>query len=211
LNQFSRPSLASGISRIRPGVLGRVMVSTIKRRLFQLGRSWPAVAVLLIAVAGAGCSVRMKISVPQIKVSDLDSRDYRLIWPLPISTTARITSPFGRRRDPVSGMQRFHGGIDLDGETGDPIYAAGAGKVVFSGERSGYGLLMIVDHGKGLNSYYGHCSRLLSSRGERVDRGAVIALIGSTGRSTGSHLHFETRKHGQPFDPVQILPRLKKI
>jgi murein DD-endopeptidase MepM/ murein hydrolase activator NlpD len=187
------------------------MARTKLRRLLNRGRRWQVVTVLIIVMAGMACGVRLKISIPQIKISDLDSRDYRLIWPLPISTTARITSPFGRRRDPVSGMQRFHGGIDLDGVTGDPIYAAGAGKIVFSGERSGYGLLVIVDHGKGLNSYYGHCSRLLRSRGEAVDRGTVIALIGSTGRSTGSHLHFETRKHGQPFDPALILPRLKKI
>ncbi len=187
------------------------MASRTFGRLLLLGGRWQAFAVLLIVAASAACGFRMKISGPQIKVSDLDSRDYRLIWPLPISTTARITSPFGRRRDPVSGMQRFHGGIDLDGETGDPIYAAGEGEVVFSGTRSGYGLLLIIDHGKGLNTYYGHCSKLLRSRGERVDRGSVIALIGSTGRSTGSHLHFETRKHGQPFDPALILPRLKKI
>ena len=179
-------------------------------RLLQSGSRWPAVAVLLILAACAACGGRMKISGPQLKVSDFDSQDYRLIWPLPISTTARITSPFGRRKDPLSGMRRFHGGIDLDGETGDPIYAAGAGKVIYSGQRSGYGLLLIIDHGKGLNSYYGHCSKLLRSRGETVDRGSVIALIGSTGRSSGSHLHFETRKHGQPFDPALILPRLKK-
>ncbi|MFC1544831.1 M23 family metallopeptidase, partial [Gemmatimonadota bacterium] len=131
--------------------------------------------------------------------------------PLPIVTTARITSTFGRRKDPITGMQRFHSGIDLDGETGDPVYAAGAGKVVFSGERSGYGKMIIIDHGHGLNTYYGHCSRLFTANGERVNRGAVIARIGSTGRSSGSHLHFETRKHGRQFDPLLTLPRLKKL
>ncbi len=166
--------------------------------------------MLLILAVCAACGGPMKTSGPQLKVSDFDSQDYRLIWPLPILTTARMTSPFGRRKDPLSGMGRFHGGIDLDGETGEPIYAAGAGKVIYSGQRSGYGLLLIIDHGKGLNSYYGHCSKLLRSRGETVDRGSVVALIGSTGRSSGSHLHFETRKHGQPFDPALILPRLKK-
>ncbi len=197
-------------SRIRPVKCGQVIANSGSARRFQHISIWLPVAVLLIAAAFAACGGRMKISGPQLKSSDFDSQDFRLVWPLPIYTTARITSNFGRRKDPKSGMQRFHGGIDLDGETGDPIYAAGAGKIVFSGQRSGFGLLMIIDHGKGLNSYYGHCSRLLRSRGDNVDRGAVVALIGSTGRSTGSHLHFETRKHGQPFDPVLILPRLKK-
>lgn len=145
-----------------------------------------------------------------VKVSELDSEDYRLVWPLPIITTARFTSTFGRRTDPITGMQRFHTGVDLDGVTGEAVHAAGAGEVVFSGERSGYGLLMIIDHGRGLTTYYGHCSRLLCKRGVRVNRGDIIARIGSTGRSTGSHLHFEARKHGRSFDPVLLLPKLKK-
>jgi murein DD-endopeptidase MepM/ murein hydrolase activator NlpD len=146
-----------------------------------------------------------------VRAKDLDSEDYRLIWPLPIVTTARITSVFGRRRHPVTGMQRFHSGIDLDGRTGDPVYAAGAGKIVFSGEQSGYGRLIIIDHGRGLTTYYGHCSRLLRTRGEIVNRGAIIAQIGNTGQSTGSHLHFETRKHGRQFDPLLVLPKLEKL
>ena len=183
MNQYTRP-VAGGINRLRSLML--------------------LLSLLVVSCAGG-------VRTPQIRVPDFDSQDYRLIWPLPISTTARITSPFGRRKDPFTGMQRFHGGVDLDGVTGDPVYSAGAGEVIFSGERSGYGLMIIIDHGKGLNSYYGHCSKLLKSRGKKVNRGEIIALLGSTGRSSGSHLHFETRKHGQPFDPVLILPRLKKL
>ncbi|HLA39357.1 MAG TPA: M23 family metallopeptidase, partial [Candidatus Glassbacteria bacterium] len=113
--------------------------------------------------------------------------------------------------DPVSGMRSFHTGVDLDGETGTPIHAAGAGQVVYSGERAGYGLLIVIDHGRGLTTYYGHCARLLRKQANRVKRGEVIALIGASGRVTGSHLHFEIRKHGQPFDPLLILPKLKSI
>ena len=158
-----------------------------------------------------GCGRTVLAPGSPVRVTDFVSQDYRLVWPLPISTTARVTSRFGRRTDPVSGRQSFHGGIDLDGETGNPIYAAGEGKVVFSGVRSGYGQLLIIDHGRGLNTYYGHCLRLLKNRGERVDRGMIVALIGSSGRTTGSHLHFETRKHGRPFDPSLLLPKLKKL
>ncbi|MFH1070139.1 MAG: M23 family metallopeptidase [Candidatus Glassbacteria bacterium] len=167
-------------------------------------------ALILACLFATGCGGAGRVPPPSKSVK-LDDEDYRLVWPLPIVTVARLTSGFGSRTDPVSGMRSFHTGVDLDGETGTPVHAAGAGEVVYSGERSGYGLLIIVDHGRGLVTYYGHCSRLLRSRGKRVGRGEVIALIGDTGRTTGSHLHFETRKHGQPVDPLLLLPKLKAV
>ena len=83
--------------------------------------------------------------------------------------------------------------------------------VLPSGRRSGYGLLLIIDHSKGLTTYYGHCSRLLLQQGDRVSRGEVVALMGVSGRTTGSHLHFETRKHGRHFDPFLLMPELRKL
>ena len=91
------------------------------------------------------------------------------------------------------------------------MHAAAMGVVQFSGSRSGYGLVIILDHGKGLTTYYAHCSKLLCQIGTEVNRGQIIALIGSSGRVTGSHLHFETRKFGKTFDPFLILPKLKSM
>lgn len=163
-----------------------------------------------VSVGLSGCGIG-KTTPSVVRQVRFDKSDYRLIWPLPIITTARITSYYGDRKDPLDGMRTFHTGVDFDGEIGTPIHAAGAGKVIFSGRRSGYGLLLIIDHSKGLTTYYGHCSRLLLQRGDRVNRGQVIALMGASGRTTGSHLHFETRKHGRHFDPFLLMPKLRKL
>ncbi len=163
-----------------------------------------------VSVGLSGCGIG-KTAPSVARQVRFDKSDYRLIWPLPIITTARITSYYGDRKDPLDGMRTFHTGVDFDGEIGTPIHAAGAGKVIFSGRRSGYGRLLIIDHSKGLTTYYGHCSRLLLLRGDRVKRGQVIALMGASGRTTGSHLHFETRKHGRHFDPFLLMPKLRKL
>jgi murein DD-endopeptidase MepM/ murein hydrolase activator NlpD len=109
----------------------------------------------------------------------------------------KITSRFGSR------WGRMHQGIDIAAPTGQNIYAAKGGKVVFSGWRGNYGKLVIIDHGDGLSTYYGHNSRNLVSKGDRVDKGEVIAKVGSTGRSTGPHVHFEVRINGQPVNPLK--------
>ncbi|HUU26441.1 MAG TPA: M23 family metallopeptidase [archaeon] len=166
--------------------------------------------LVLCLILFPGCAAR-QAREPVSRPVEFDNTDYRLVWPLPIATTARIVSSFGRRKDPITGMTGFHTGVDIDGTEGTPIYAAGAGKVIFTGSRQGYGLLLIIEHGKGLTTYYGHCSRLLIKQGNRVNRGQVVALMGATGRVTGSHLHFEARKHGQPFDPFNLLPKLDRL
>jgi len=166
--------------------------------------------LVLCCLVQTDCAVRKRM-LPLREPVEFDKEDYRLIWPLPIVTTARFTSTYGRRKDPITGMSDFHTGIDIDGEKGTPVHASGAGKVVFNGWRRGYGLLLIIDHGNGLTTYYGHCSRLFVNRGDKVNRGQIVALMGDTGRTTGSHLHFETRKHGYPFDPCLLLPKLKKM
>ena len=171
----------------------------------------PAISVLvMMTVLTQGCARR--ISGPKLAVKiEFDETDRRLVWPLPIVSTARLTSRFGTRKDPMTGRKSFHTGVDLDGEVGTPVHAAGAGKVTFSGKRSGYGVLLTIDHGRGLTTYYAHCSHLLAPTGEWVNRGQVVALMGKTGRVTGSHLHFETRKHGRPFDPFLLLPKLRSF
>lgn len=122
-----------------------------------------------------------------------------IIWPL----HGEITSRFGYRRLRVGGSN-MHTGLDIDGHTGDPIVAATSGIVTFSGWRSGYGNLVIVTNGD-TEYYYAHASELLVTEGEVVGMGQLLALVGSTGNSTGSHLHFEVRVNNSPMDPLQIL------
>ena len=120
-------------------------------------------------------------------------------WPL----TGAITSRFGYRALRIAGSN-FHSGLDIDGDTGDPIYAAVSGTVSHSGWQGGYGKLVIIENGD-TSYYYAHASELLVSEGQHVEAGTVIALVGSTGNSTGSHLHFEVRVNGDSVDPLPIL------
>jgi len=115
------------------------------------------------------------------------------------------TSSFGRRRDPMTGQWLMHKGIDLGGRTGDPIYAPADGVVIFVGRRGGYGLTIVVDHGFGIQTHYAHLSRYRVHLGERVERGRLIADMGTTGKSTGPHLHYEVRRMGQPLDPEAFI------
>lgn len=111
------------------------------------------------------------------------------------------TSNFGRRIDPFHKRFDFHSGIDLRCSPGTKIYAARSGKVVFTGYKGGYGLLVVIKHENDYSTYYGHLKRALVKKGQRVKRGEVIALSGNSGRSTGPHLHFEVRKEGRPLNP----------
>ena len=118
-----------------------------------------------------------------------------------------VTSEFGYRSDPFTGETRGHTGMDLAVPTGTPIRAALPGTVTVSAyDRGGYGYYVMIDHGDGLVTLYGHCSQLLASVGRTVEAGDVIALSGSTGRSTGPHLHFEVRVNGQRTNPRGYLP-----
>lgn len=118
---------------------------------------------------------------------------------------ANFTSSFGVRSDPFQGRAAMHAGIDLAGPLGTEIYATADGIVGRSEWAGGYGNLVELNHGKGIQTRYGHLSKSLVKAGERVKRGQLIALMGSTGRSTGSHLHYEVRIDGKAVNPVPYL------
>ena len=99
----------------------------------------------------------------------------------------------------------MHKGLDIAAPRGTSIYAPGAGTVIFAGRKHGYGNVVIIDHGYGYTTLYGHCSKLLVDEGAQVSRGDVIALVGSTGRSTGPHLHYEVRLNGVHLNPQRFL------
>ncbi|HXG51809.1 MAG TPA: peptidoglycan DD-metalloendopeptidase family protein [candidate division Zixibacteria bacterium] len=121
----------------------------------------------------------------------------------PLSGT--VSSPFGWRADPLDGKTRLHHGVDIAAPAGTPVRAAAGGKVTFSGRLAGYGNVVEVDHGGGLVTRYGHNAENLVVAGDRVRAGEAIALVGSSGRATGPHLHFEVRRNGAPVDPRDLL------
>ncbi|MCL5734015.1 MAG: peptidoglycan DD-metalloendopeptidase family protein [Actinobacteria bacterium] len=116
-----------------------------------------------------------------------------------------VTSPFGMRMHPIFHVMKMHTGVDMHAGMSEPIYAAAAGTVVYADWRGGYGKCVIIDHGNGLSTLYGHQSEILVRVGQKVKRGEVIGRVGSTGYSTGPHLHFEVRVNGSPVDPMGYL------
>ena len=116
-----------------------------------------------------------------------------------------ISSAFGWRHDPLRGGSRRHEGVDLPGLLGSGVYSTGAGVVTFAGWAGGYGNMIQIDHSGGLRTRYGHLSRILVVRGSSVAHGERIGLMGSTGRSTGSHLHYEVRLAGAPLNPLGFI------
>jgi murein DD-endopeptidase MepM/ murein hydrolase activator NlpD len=128
----------------------------------------------------------------------------------------KINNEFGFRRNPFGGRTyEFHAGMDIDGERGDHVVAPANGVVVEAGWKGGYGNMIEVDHGNGLTTRYGHLSKIDVNVGDSITRGQVMAFVGSTGRSTGPHLHYELRLNDRPINPRRFLPpevtELRKI
>ncbi|MFZ1700995.1 MAG: M23 family metallopeptidase [Pyrinomonadaceae bacterium] len=119
----------------------------------------------------------------------------------------KINNEFGFRRNPFGGRAyEFHAGMDIDGERGDLVVAPGNGTVLSAGYKGGYGNMVEIDHGNGLTTRYGHMSKLEAAAGDTITRGQLIGYVGSTGRSTGPHLHFELRLNDRPINPRHFLP-----
>lgn len=119
----------------------------------------------------------------------------------------RISSSFGRRQDPITKQAKDHNGIDLASSYACKVYSTASGSVIFSGHKGGYGKCIIIKHRYGFSTYYAHMTYLYVSNGAKVKAGDVIGFVGSTGRSTGNHLHYEIRKHNSPISPLEWLPK----
>ncbi len=117
----------------------------------------------------------------------------------------RITSKFGNRFHPIDKKVKFHSGIDIYAKRGTPIRAAADGIVVFAGKRGGYGNMVIIDHGNGRTSRYAHADKIFVERGQPIEGGKPIATVGSTGKATGPHLHFEFRENGKAVNPLKLI------
>jgi hypothetical protein len=120
-----------------------------------------------------------------------------------------LSSSFGYRRHPLDGSYRLHAGVDIAAEPGTPVRAPADGTVIFSGYKEGYGKVVVIDHGYGIQTVFGHNSKLFVTQGEHLKRGEKISEVGSTGRSTGPHLHYEIRKNGIPINPLTFISRVR--
>src|SRR5215203_470660 len=128
------------------------------------------------------------------------------IWP----THGWLSSSMGNRADPLTGEKDFHPGLDISADKGDPVYSTADGKVVNAAAAGNYGNLVIVDHGYGLETRYGHLSAFKVKVGQTVKRGDLLGLVGATGRATSSHLHYEVRANGRILNPLQLLLTLRR-
>ncbi|RME87865.1 MAG: LysM peptidoglycan-binding domain-containing protein, partial [Candidatus Hydrogenedentota bacterium] len=153
--------------------------------------------------------IRQKLFIPGAKPLPI----YRLVkrklfqWPI----RGRITSRFGWRKNPITGKRQFHTGLDIGARYGSTIRAAGSGVVVYAGNGGSYGNLVILKHRGNYLTAYAHCSKILVKKGQAVRKGQRIAKVGSTGLSTGSHLHFEVRRGRKKINPYKVFQLTKKV
>ena len=149
--------------------------------------------------------IQQKVAEAQTKTNSRTSIIIQGTGMFAYPSDAPTSSPFGWRMHPVLGYRRFHAGLDFAASYGSTIRAADSGTVIFAGWYGGYGKAVIINHGKGITTLYGHTSELYVTEGQGVQRGQAIAAVGSTGLSTGPHLHFEVRRDGTPVNPADYL------
>jgi murein DD-endopeptidase MepM/ murein hydrolase activator NlpD len=153
----------------------------------------------------------MRVSLARNDADQLVATLVRVPFRKPVTGEIDETSPFGVRMDPFVHEAAMHTGIDFRGDIGEPIHATAAGTVSIAGVQGGYGKMVEIDHGNGLATRYGHLSEIDVSVGDQVRIGAVIGKLGSTGRSTGPHLHYETRVDGEAVNPQKFLDAGDKL
>lgn len=140
-------------------------------------------------------------SLTQIHTQLLEKRDLLEHTPSLLPTKGYLSRGFGVKTDPFTGLRQPHWGIDLAADVGTPVYASADGKIFFTGWHHGLGRLVIMDHGYGYRTHYGHLDKIKVKRGQNVKRGEVIGVVGNTGYSTGPHLHYEVHSQGKPVNP----------
>lgn len=143
----------------------------------------------------------VELDVQALSSAIIDQKDYLVSMPTLRPTRGWYTSGFGVRTSPFTGIPTMHEGLDLANHIGSPILSPGAGVVTYAGPRPGYGNLVTIDHGYGIQTQFGHVSRFFVRTGQKVKRGHKIASVGNAGRSTGPHVHYEVRVNGIPVDP----------
>lgn len=199
------PLGVGGVASIRPYLEHRVVRGdTLWGIADAYGVSLSAITTANPGVNASRLRIGDVIKVPIDGYSPRQGSANAPKYVLPVSG-GRVTSQYGWRTDPFTGQRTFHGGVDIGLPEGTPIYASGAGVVIESGVKGGYGYAVMIQHDDGLVTLYGHASKLLVKKGQRVVQGQLIARVGSTGRATGPHLHFEVRKGEATIDPNSLV------
>ena len=162
--------------------------------------SVPAAGTLIAISDYSGDPLPNNYTMDQFSLGDLETMT---------PVMGRLTSDYGYREHPINKKYLFHGGVDIGGQTGDSIVAFAAGTVEYTGKNDAYGLYLQVDHGNGVKSFYAHCSRVVVTKGQRVDLGEKVAEIGSTGNSTGPHLHLELKYNKMHLNPAYYVEFLE--
>jgi murein DD-endopeptidase MepM/ murein hydrolase activator NlpD len=161
-------------------------------------------AILLATLRGSDAAPQSMILIDRVLAeTELNIPDLTMLTTEPVAKTE--SSGYGWREDPINKRQKFHHGTDYRGKRGTPILAAGAGSVIFAGRRGGYGKVVFIDHGNGVITRYGHMQKIDVKEGDSVLAGTPIGQLGSSGRATGAHLHFEVRLAGRSVDPNTAL------
>jgi murein DD-endopeptidase MepM/ murein hydrolase activator NlpD len=152
----------------------------------------------LIRSVVAACDPAVALQLPQVGL---------LAWPL--TGPMKVTSPYGERMHPIIGEEAFHRGVDLHARYGSVILAPADGVILYVGSKTAYGNMLVVLHGGGIATVYGHLWKFAVHPYERVEKGQLLGYTGNTGFSTGSHLHFEVRQDGEPTNPLEWLPPIE--
>lgn len=199
-------SMDSRMRRMR-GVVGDLGLNlgSLEAAVPRTAMGGPFVPVKLTANAGPFEKQLNRINTARAELDRLNRTLALVPYRKPVIGEVEFTSGFGVRSDPFLGRPAMHTGLDFRAATGDPVRVTANGKVVSAGWSGGYGRMVEVDHGNGLSTRYGHLSEINVKVGEAVKIGQVIGLVGSTGRSTGPHLHYETRIEGEAVDPQKFL------
>jgi len=171
----------------------------------RAGMGGPYVPVKLPADAGAFDRQLYRINITRSQMERLNRTLALVPYRKPVIGEVEFTSGFGIRTDPFLGRPAMHTGLDFRAAMGDPVRATANGKVASAGWAGGYGRMVEIDHGNGLSTRYGHLSDISVKVGDQIKIGQVIGAVGSTGRSTGPHLHYETRIDGEAVDPQKFL------
>jgi murein DD-endopeptidase MepM/ murein hydrolase activator NlpD len=198
------PSLQNSMDKLPAVVKSRAMggpTATTALALVTPGLSSPENTFGLLKDLLSGLEDRL-----QSVRTDVDKRNQLAaatpsIWP----THGWLSSSTGNRADPFTGEKDFHPGLDISADKGDPVFSTADGKVESAAMAGNYGNLIVVDHGYGIETRYGHLSAFKVKAGQTVKRGDLLGLVGSTGRATGSHLHYEVRANGRILNPLQLL------
>ena len=210
------PNLAKAMNRLPAIVKSRAMGGSIaeprREQDLSYARTLSALAAPedtfgLLRTLLEGLQDRLNILSRNVERRNALANATPSMWP----AYGWLSSGMGTRRDPVSGGLDYHNGLDIAGERGQPVYATASGTVREAGYQGAYGNLIVIDHGFGLESRYGHLSKLLVRPGTKVERGDVIGQVGATGRATGYHLHYEVTANGRLINPLQLLTQKPQL